>query len=409
MSTNPDISVSYLDQELRKSRSLVTELRETLDKQAVALADQNQRLASMEERMTKLQAQLARVPAVEDAMQHTRDELVLRVNEVERGLQSTLNDQTKTRQAQREHDMQAIRDIQNELERFDSVEQSLTMRTAEEHRLSEQLLRMQETLTDVGKKVAAGEEKQRQLQEGISRTVQSIGQIQEVTHASGETDKNQTARLLLLETELPRLAERMKAYDGIRAEISRERDDLFETVRLNERARAQTLTEWGRKIESFGHQVDVWADQMRYYSDQHEKNRRVLQESQELIHGVSQQVDQVRQVQQIDSDQQRRQLDEARAQLERRLAQESDRFKTVETGLNKVLDQHDGRLDNLEAWRKQDVGTVDQLTVQVAALHSEAMSRVQELESVMLDLLKLRVAAVRQTLTDLEPRLKPGS
>ena len=77
---------SWLDAELRKEKATVAALREELDQHKVMLADQTQRLKAMEDRLAKLQGQLLRVSDVEEAIQHTRDELVLRMSEIKQDL-----------------------------------------------------------------------------------------------------------------------------------------------------------------------------------------------------------------------------------------------------------------------------------------------------------------------------------
>ena len=56
---------------MRKNKGLVTELRETIDKQQIALSDQAQRIAQLEQRLGKVQGHLSRIEEL-DGLSITR-------------------------------------------------------------------------------------------------------------------------------------------------------------------------------------------------------------------------------------------------------------------------------------------------------------------------------------------------
>jgi hypothetical protein len=162
----------------------------------------------------------------------------------------------------------------------------------------------------------------------------------------------------VIEDALTKNNQRVVGLESIRQEITSREDELLENQRRSDVERAQMMTEWGRRLEEFAHQVEVWREQLRYFGDQHDKSRRVLRDMQELAQQVSQQQDQLRQVQRIAEEQLRRELREWRSEDDRRWSQMTTaQSKTTDEQAKRDQGQ-DVRLDDLETKRTQDVQEV---------------------------------------------------
>ena len=125
-------NTAWLDEELRKEKAVVSELRDVIDKQQVTIADQTQRILALEDRLTKLQGQLARVSEVEESQRHTRDELVLMISELRQDQQKRAAESMRNRMAEREQDLRSIQQLEVQLQRFEPLEQGMVVRQAED-------------------------------------------------------------------------------------------------------------------------------------------------------------------------------------------------------------------------------------------------------------------------------------
>ena len=76
------LATTWLEEELRKEKALVASLRDLVEKQQAIVVDQAQRILALEDRLTKLQGQLLRIPDVEESLRRTRDEVVLMISEM---------------------------------------------------------------------------------------------------------------------------------------------------------------------------------------------------------------------------------------------------------------------------------------------------------------------------------------
>jgi hypothetical protein len=393
-------NVSWLDQELRRTRTVVSELRDLVDKQQVIMADQAQRLVSLEDRLTKQQAQLVRIPDVEEALRHTRDEIVLMLSELRQDVQKRETEFWRNRQAEHEQDLRLIQGIQAQLERFDPLEQSIAVRQAEERRLNEMLLRLQQTQEDTAKRIAQREEGSRQLTDRIEQIVVRLSQAETSVGDAQKDQPEHLSRMMLMETELSRIGQQMAEIHQLREELTKQQAELAETQRRGDRDRAQVLTEWARKLEGFTHQLETWAEQLRYYTDQHDKNRRVLREVQELAHQVSQQQDQLRQIQRIAEDQLRHDLREWHSENERRWAQESERReRALESQVQRDNDQ-DQKLEDLEQARQAALNTLAALDERVKALGSRFSAEFNRSKREQLRVLQSQAKATQELLAE---------
>ena len=208
---------------------------------------------------------------------------------------------------------------------------------------------------------------------------------------------------------MPKLEQGLAELQDVRTEITKHQEELLENQRLADRTRAQAMTEWGRKIEQFAHQLQIWGDQIRFFADQHEKNRKVLRDIQEVTHQVSQQQDQLKQVQRIAEDQIRHEVLDFRTEIERRLAQEIERRKVVDQQRVQHEDQVNQRIAEIEQIRKQDVGAVTVIHDRLRMIQRDMETQLQQIEEVLLSLFQKRAETSQLLYADLKTVLtKPN-
>jgi chromosome segregation ATPase len=398
-------NASWLDEELRRQKAIIAQMRDLIDKQQVSIADQGQRVVGLEDRLAKTQAQLARIPEVEEALRHTRDELVLLVSDLRQDQQKRESEFVRNRQVEREQDVRAMQSIKVELERFGPIEQAMTVRQAEEHRLNEIVLRQQQEMEELARRLAQREEANRQLLDRIEHLVVKVGQSELAIVAAAKQDQEHSARIALVETTLPKHQQQLGELQTVRAELSKRQDEVAENQRRADRERAQVLTEWGRRLESFAHQLDTWADQLRYFTDQHEKNRRILRDVQELAGQVSKQQDQLRQTQRIAEEQLRREFQEWRGANDRHWIQEAERRDKAWEAQNHKDDGQEGRIGTLEEWRQVEVAALSAVNDRLGTINAHLLSEIERLRKAQVQGLQLQAAAAQGVLANVRGAL----
>jgi len=355
------LNMSWLDQELRKQKALISDLRDVIDSQQVTISDQHQRIVTLEDRFTRLETQLARIPAVEESLQHTRDEIAIALSDMRQEQQKREADFVRNRQSEREQQTRQIQEIQMDLARIAVLEQSLAARQAEGQRVQELLLRFEVQLEEVNLDLERKEDQARQLSQAIDRNRVGIAQTNEETQSLGQVQQGYADRMLSAEGDLTKAGQDIQELQAMRGELTQQQDALAESQRRADRARVQTMTEWGRRIETVHHQLEGWTEQLRYYGDQHERIRRVLREVQELSQSVSQQQEHLGQLQRLAEEQLRRDLRDAQAENDRRWSQEADRREAAQVALGEQQDMQDVRLSASEEAHEATVRRIETL------------------------------------------------
>jgi len=348
LETQTGPNLSWMDDELRRARSIIDDLRDVIDKQQVRMVDQEQRIMALEDRLAKMQAELLKLPEAQESAQHVRDEIVLRLSEMRQDAQKRETESLRTRQMEREQDTRAIQETRAELERIAPLEQAMALRQATEQRLSEAVARLQQEIEHGNKQYAQLEEARRQLQDALGKVVveirQSDGELEELRQAQQAIRSS----LVSLSTNASKLEQRLGTFDGLREDLTEQQNQLIERERLADRERAQQLAEWGRKLEGFEQELETWSNQMRFYADQHEKNRGTLRDIQTLAQEISQQQDRLRQMQRLSEEQVRRELRDSQNENQRRWAQEAERLERTNTRQAELDLSQDARLDVVE-------------------------------------------------------------
>ena len=402
MSSTPQSGpkASWLDEELRKEKTIVTELRDTVGKQQVVITDQSQRILTLEDRLAKLQAQLLRIPEVEEALRHTRDELVLMVSALRQDQQKRDAEFLRNRMTEREQDTRAMQELQASLKRFDPLEQAMAVRQAEDRRLNDVVLRQQQDLEDLAKRLPQRDESIRQLGDRIEHNVVRTGQAEAAVQQAQKVQQEQAARLLLIETTQGKAEQRIAEVPILREDLSKRLDDFAENQRRSDRDRVQSVTEWGRRIEAYSHQLDVWGDQLRFFTDQHEKNRRVLREVQELGQQVAQQQDTLKQAQRIAEDQLRHESREWRSENERRWAQDQERRDKAFEAQTERNDVQDQRLSDLDGKRLADAAAVTALEKRLLTTRAEYTAESERMRQMSAHLMQMYAKSSQDLLAE---------
>lgn len=405
-STAPNTpNTAWLDEELRRHKATIAGFQMIADQQQVTIADQSQRLVSMEDRIAKMQVGLAHIAEVEEALRYTRDQMGVSLAEFRQEKQKSEADFLRTRQAEREQDLRAIQEVQSELLRFEPLEQGLNARQVEDRRLNELVMRTQQAIEEFAKRDTGRDDRIRQAIDRTEQALVRVTQVETEVESAQKPRQELQAHTLLLETAMTRYEQQLTELQGMRTEVTRKQDDMLEAQRRSDRDRAQVLAEWGRRVEGFAHQLEAWTEQLRYFTDQHERNRRVLRDVQEIAQQVSQQQDQLRQVQRLGEEQLRREFREWRSEWDRRWAQETERREkagVAQSEIDSGLTQH---LTEVDQFRQDINEALPQIIEQMKTMQANFIAEINHLRHAQLVSMKQQAKAFQDLVANMHGML----
>jgi chromosome segregation ATPase len=395
MATDPsgDASIGWLDREVRREKARVAELTEAMDKQVLALADQSERISGLEERLVRLQSQLVQMPEVHEAMQTTQTQVMGWLEEVkvdQRRREAAVEQQHR---AEREHQSRLLHQIRDQLEQQAKLGDAVAAVREDIPHVREAVMRLREEASETERHVAQQDDRIAGLRIEIGHAEERLGKIEDVLKDLKQQQDGYSAQIVLIKDDVSKLEDDTEIIHDLRDELTEAQAQQAEAFRRAEVDRTKAMTDWGRKLEAYGQQQEAWSEQLRFFADQFERSRRTLREVQELSQQVSQQQDQLRQVQRLAEDQIRREAAEFRQEIERTVAKAVRQWELARDELLTADDAIERRVSELEASRVVDVKADDDLADEISLLRAALDRHAERVREAMIEVLDRQARA----------------
>ena len=141
--------LTWLDEERRQDKTELARLQEQVRSQAAEIAEQARRIQELEGRLAGTQVHLSKIDRLDDFLQQFKDEIVLLVEKYDQQRRQAEKEARHLRQMDRENQSKVLAGIKKELPKLGRLEEELQLRRAEDKRLGEAVLNIQQELADV--------------------------------------------------------------------------------------------------------------------------------------------------------------------------------------------------------------------------------------------------------------------
>lgn len=370
--------VTWLDEERRKDKALITRLEELVNAQAALIEDQNRRIQAMETDVTGLRTRYATVGFVDESITRMRNDLTASIEQIEERRSSLTQDMKKMRETDRSALQKAIEDLRQEM--LTRIERELQPRRAEEERLSRVAFELQNYADNLSKGLEEFQHTLSFLEEQRRNDARRISELAEMAKRFDTVDP----KLEMLE-ELTRRNERSIAELGTQLnEIRQERRERLEAQAIQDQQREQSLAEMQRRIDAFGAEMEAHARQFEGWGNTHRQMKKNVDDFERLMDRVERRVNEVNEIQRLSEERFRREWEEFLQEDQKRSRQFT--------------------LTNEEAWRENNkiVGDLQARTAQLSE-RSEALSEyVKKLRELQRQFLLSTVERNQANLDDLD-------
>jgi hypothetical protein len=310
--------VTWLDEERRRDKTELAKLQQRVESQSAEIAEQARSIQELEGRLARTKAQLTKFPQLEKALDQLRDELVLLVERHDEKRRRAEIDAARVRQVERESQTRALGEIRKELQKLPHYEEELQLRRAEDQRLGEVLLSLQQQITDFGRDLENRTRNLPYLEEQPRQNAKRIAELQEETPELFRRTEAQSAKLQLLEELVRKNDHRIGELDTLGGELKKEQEEFFESLRLSEQDRERQMGEWTEQMEEQRQKMEKHDVQMRQSVEQYEESKRALAALERFEESLKQDQAEVAELQRLAEKRQRDQLDEWQAENEKR-------------------------------------------------------------------------------------------
>ena len=310
--------VTWLDEERRRDKTDLGKLQQRTESQSAEIAEQARRIQEQEGRLARTQAQLTKFPQLEKALDQLRDELVLLIERHDEQRRRAEEDAERVRQVERDSQTRALGEMKKELQKLSRHEEELQQRRAEDQRLGEGLLSLQQRVADFGRDLENRTRNLPYLEEHPRQNAKRIAALQQETPELFKRTEAQSVKLQLLEELVRKSDHRLGELDLQATELKQEQKEFFESIRLGEQDRERLMGEWTEQMEEQRQKMEKYDVQMRQSAELYGKNKQALAALEKFEERLKQGQSEVAELQRLAEKRQRHQLDEWQAEDEKR-------------------------------------------------------------------------------------------
>ncbi|MFQ5812449.1 MAG: hypothetical protein ACE5I2_04550 [Anaerolineae bacterium] len=311
-------TVTWLDEERRRDKTDLAKFQQRVESQSAEIAEQARRVQELEGRLARTQAQLTKFPQLEKALEQLRDELVLLIERHDEQRRRAEEDAERVRQVERDSQARALGEIKKELQKLSRHEEELQQRRAEDQRLGEALLSLQQQVADFGRDFENRTRNLPYLEERPRQNAKRIAELQEETPELFRRTEAQSAKLQLLEELVRKNDHHIGELDLLGSELKQEQKEFFESLRLAEQDRERQMNEWTEQMEEQRQKMEKYDAQMRQSAELYGKNKQALVALEKFEKRLKQDQAEVAELQRLAEKRQKNQLDEWQAENEKR-------------------------------------------------------------------------------------------
>jgi chromosome segregation ATPase len=315
--------LNWLDEERRQDKAELARLQEQVRSQAAEIAEQAKRAQELEGKLAGTQVHLNKIEKFDDFLRQFKDEIVLLVEKHDQQRRQAEKEARHLRQMDRESQSRALAEIKKEMPKLNRLEQELQLRRAEDKRLGEAVLNIQQELDDVAKASEDRTKSMAYLETQREQDAKRIAELQEETSQLLTRSDAQTRKLELLEDSVRRLESQAAEWQGFQSALKQEQMRLVETQQLNEQQHQRQMDGWAEELNEYRQRMEEYTARMQRFSELYEENKKALEALERFEQRLKQTQSELMELQRFAEQRQKEHLEERQMENEKRWRKET--------------------------------------------------------------------------------------
>jgi len=315
--------LTWLDEERRQDKVELARLQEQVRSQAAEIAEQTKRIQELVGRLAGTQVQLNKIDRLDDFLQQFKDEIVLLVEKYDQQRRQAEKEARHLRQVDRENQSTALAEIKKGLQKLNRLEQELQIRQAEDKRLGEAVLNIQQELDSMAK---ASEDRTRSmayLETQREQDTKRIAELQEETSQLLTRSEAQARKLESLEDSVRRLESQAAEWPAFQSALKQEQMRLIETQQLNEQQRQRQMDGWAEELNEYRVRMEEYTARMQRFTELYKENKKALEMLEKFEQRLKQTQSELMELQRLAEQRQKEHLEERQMENEKRWRKET--------------------------------------------------------------------------------------
>ena len=318
---------TWLDEEHRRSKAELIQLQQMVSNEGNELQDQARTLKDLEGRVAGMQTHLLKASHLQAAMQQLREEVVHLLAQADDRRQQEAREAERLRAIERDNISRALNEIRRDLQRLPRVEEEVNLRKAEQQRVGESVLVIQQNLNALTQEV---ENKLRSipfLEDGRQQDAKRIAQLQQESLEALKRLEQQGSRLQMLEDAVQRQERDSGEVKELVSQLRTSQRESMEKQLLETEHFKRQMAEWDERVVFFDKKFTDFAARMEQFSSSFREDRQVVESVERFQEGIKREQAQVTELQRLAEERQRRQLEEWQEENEKRWRKELLRWE----------------------------------------------------------------------------------
>jgi hypothetical protein len=313
---------TWLDEEHRRSKAELFQLQQRVGNQEGEAQDQARIIKDLEGRMAGMQAQMLKYTQLQAAMQQLKEEVVHMLAEADERRQAEAREAERLRAIERDNLSRALNEIRRDQQRVPHVEEEIALRKAEQQRLSESLLNMQQTLNTLNQEV---ENKLRTLSfidDGRQQDAKRIARLQQESLEALKRLEQQGSRLQMIEDVMQRQERDTGELKELVTQLRTSQREFVEKQLLEFEQLKRQGTEWFERLDAYAKKLDGFTARMEEFTENFREDRQVVSNVARFQEQIKREQNQVAELERLAEERQRRQLEQWQEENEKRWRKE---------------------------------------------------------------------------------------
>jgi hypothetical protein len=313
---------TWLDEEHRRDKAELIRLQQQLQRQEGELQDQSLAIRGLEERAANVKAQLLRFTQLEGALEQLKEEVVHMLVRADERRQQETRETERVRSIERDNVSRALNEIRRDLQRIPRLQEEMGLRKAEQQRVGESVLAMQQELNTLSQDVENKLRTLSFLEDGRQQDTKRIARLQQESLEALKRLEQQGSRLQMLEDVSQRQERDSDELKLLLSQLRTAQREFIEGQLLEAEQLKRTMAEWIETLEAQSKHVAAFTAQMQEYTESFREDRQVVANIERFQEMIKREQTQVSELQRLAEERQKRQLEQWQEENEKRWRKE---------------------------------------------------------------------------------------
>jgi hypothetical protein len=317
---------SWLDEEHRRDKAELIRLQQRVESQAGELQDQALVIKEMEGRIAGMQAQLLQHGQMQKALEQLKEEVVHMLDQADERRQQEERETERLRAIERDNVSRAINEIRRDLQRLPRLQEEAGLRKAEQSRLGESVLNIQQNVNTLNQAVENKLRSVSFLEDGRQQDSKRIARLQQESLEALKRIEQQSSRLQMLEDANQRHEREMGEMKEMVSHLRASQRDFVEKQLLETEHLKRETGQWFETLEVWTKKMDDFSARMEEFIESFRKDRQVVESIERFQETIHREQTQVAELQRLAEERQKRQLEQWNEENEKRWRKELMRW-----------------------------------------------------------------------------------